>query len=64
MNVFSQVKGVRWLRALATGVAGAYLVIGLILYFQQDFLLFPAPKSYAGPHLPTSILPLTIFRLQ
>jgi uncharacterized protein len=46
MNVFSQIKGVRWLRALATGVAGAYLVIGLILYFQQNFFLFPAPQSY------------------
>lgn len=40
----------RWLRVAArgsaTGLAIGYILVGLLLYFEQGDLLFPAPKSY------------------
>ena len=44
--MFSQLPGVRWFRALAVGFAVSYLGVGLLLYFAQDSLLYPAPKAY------------------
>jgi pimeloyl-ACP methyl ester carboxylesterase len=61
--VFFQISGMRWLRALATGIAGAYLVIGLLLYFEQDDLLFPAPKTYGKANPGNLQLPFEDLRI-
>jgi pimeloyl-ACP methyl ester carboxylesterase len=60
--VFSQLKRVPWLRTLAIGVAGAYVVIGLILYFEQSSFLFPAPQGYerASPSIPFEDLHIAV----
>jgi pimeloyl-ACP methyl ester carboxylesterase len=63
-DVFSQLQGVSWFRALATGLVASYLAIGVLLYFQQDSLLFPAPKVYekSAPHLPFEDLHIPVNR--
>jgi pimeloyl-ACP methyl ester carboxylesterase len=62
VNVFSYLKRVHWVRILAIGLAGAYLVVGLTLYFEQGSLLFPAPKDYekATPEVPFEDLRIAV----
>ena len=69
LGLFAQLTGTRWLRVVArgsaTGLAIGYLLAGLLLYFEQGDLLFPAPKSYekdtpATVHLPFEDLHIAV----